>query len=268
MNDMGQMLETALQVVASRAPAHDTPDGGKIVIIPEGYVAERVAPLEAPLPRIKQSVTMHDKDSFVAYVKRYQSEATRVFAEPGFLAGGAAHVTAVFDYHMPGAADYGAHSSRYMPRYSDQWNRWAKVCGAPLKQAEFAEFIEEVRADIREPEAAKLLDVVRAFKASKKMEFDSVVYQANGDVKLVYDEKTLQTGASGVLPEQMKLGIPVYFRGDVYAVPVFIRYRVGNGGVQFQLKLDRADLIEDAAFTDMAAKIGEATGIDVYLGRR
>lgn len=68
--------------------------------------------------------------------------------------------------------------------------------------------------------------------------------------------------------ETMTLGIPVYFRGTVYAVPVLVRYRVGNGGVQFQLKMDRADLIEDAAFGELVAATDEATGIEVYLGRR
>jgi len=263
-----QTLETALNIVATRAPSHDTPDGGKLVIVPDGYRTERIGPLEPPLPRIRQAVTLHDKDSFVAYVKRYQSSATRIFAEPGFLSGGQAHVTAVFDYHEKDNAAYGVHSAKYCPRYSDQWNRWQKACSQPMKQAEFAEFIEEVRADIREPEAAKLLDVVRTFKASKRVEFDSVVYQSNGDVKLVYDERTQQTGASGALPEMMKLGIPVYFRGEAYAVPVFVRYKVGGGAVAFQIKPDRSDLIEDAAFTELAAKIGEAVGIDVYLGRR
>ena len=66
----------------------------------------------------------------------------------------------------------------------------------------------------------------------------------------------------------MTLGIPVYFRGTMYAVPVFVRYRVGNGAVEFQLKLDRADVIEDAAFAELTTEIASACGIEVYLGRR
>lgn len=44
MEDTATTLETALQVVASRAPSHDTPNGGKIVIVPVGYRAERISP--------------------------------------------------------------------------------------------------------------------------------------------------------------------------------------------------------------------------------
>lgn len=259
-------LETALQSVASRAPAHELPDGGKLVIVPEGYRAERVEPA---MPfRIKQAVTLHDRDSFVGYVNRFKSDATRVFAEPGFMAGGQAKMVAVLDYHDPAKPDHGQHVATYAPRYSEQWQRWTKACAAPFKQAAFAEFIEEVRADIVEPDAARLLDIVRAFKASKRVEFDSIVYQPNGDVKLGYEERTEQKGASGLLPEQMKLGIPVYYRGAAYAVSVFVRYRVDAGAVVFALKIDRAEIIEEAAFAELTAAVHEATGIDVYLGRR
>lgn len=269
MSDESTMLKEALDAVAARAPAHDAPNGGKIIIVPEGYRAESVRPLEEPIPRIKQAVVLHDKDSFVSYVNRFkQGEATRIFAEPGFLVNGQAHVTAVVDYHKNAAADYGVHTARYQPRYSDQWQRWQKACEAPLKQAEFAEFVEEVRSDIVEPDAAKLLDIVRTFKASKRVDFDSVVYQPNGDVKLGYEERTEQKGTSGVLPERMALGIPVYFRGSAYKVPVLVRYRVGGGGVQFSLKIDRANVIEDTAFSELTTAVQEATGIDVYLGRR
>lgn len=245
-----------------------TPDGGFVIAAPAGWNMHKTAPLEPPLPRIVQSVTLHDSDSFVAYVERYKSEATRLFAEPGFLANKAAHITAVFDYHQPATPDRCAHVARYQPRYSDQWKVWEAVDGKQMRQAEFAEFIEENRADIREPLAAPLLDIVRTFKASKKVEYDSVVYQPNGDVMLSYDERTNQQGKSGLLPEIMKLGIPVYFRGYPYAVPIFVRYRVGNGGVAFQLKRDRPDLVEDDAFNGLVKVIEEKTGIEVYLGHR
>ncbi len=262
-------LATALAAGAQKAPAHDMPAGGTALIVPQGYRVEKLPPLEDPIPaRIYQGVTLHDRDSFVAYVNRYKSEATRIFAEPGFLAGGQARVVGVLDYHKPQTADYGKHTATYSPRYSDQWQRWQRACAQTMKQAEFAEFIEEVRADIVDPDAAKLLDIVRTFKASKKVEFDSVVYQPNGDVKLTYDERTEQKGTSGSLPEQMKIGIPVYFRGSAYAVNVLVRYKVANGAVAFALKIDRGDLIEDTAFGELTKAIGEATGIDCYLGRR
>lgn len=260
------------EIAALARQNHDpipTPNGGHAIIVPEGYEVHSLPPLEEPLVRIRQAVSFHEAASFTSYVNRFKTKTTRLFAEPGFLAGvGSAHITAVLDYHGTAEADHCAHVASYRPRYSDQWQFWKKLCGQDLKQAAFAELIEESRSDIRQPDAASLLDIVRTFKANKKVEFDSVVYQPGGDVKLAYSEKTEQQGSSGALPETMQLGIPVYFRGTVYAVPVFVRYRVGGGAVTFALKLDRADVIEDAAFSELTAEIAVQTEIEVYLGRR
>ncbi len=260
-----RLMEQGAVVAGKHVIERDS--SSKVVIAPENFQVLPIPPLDPPLLRIEQAITLHDRDSFVAYVNRYKSSQTRMFSEPGFLAGGAAYVHAALDYHEPATPHHRVHNATYRLRYSEAWARWVKACQQPMKQGEFAEFVEENRNDIREPEAAKLLDIVRAFKASKRVEFDSVVYQANGDVKLAYDEKTQQQGQSGALPEKLTLGIPVYFRGVVYAVPVFVRYKVGAGAVQFALKLDRPDVIEDAAFGEVAKAIGEAVGIEVYLGR-
>lgn len=252
-----------------RAPI-TTPDGTTHIFVPEGYKLDRVPPLDPTLTRIKQHVVLHDADSFIEYIKRFSMSASQVFAEPGFLSkDGRATITAVLDYHDgPRTPDHASHVATYMPRYSEQWTRWVRTLPPVLKQAEFAEWVEENRADIVAPEAAKLLDIVRAFKASKKSEFNSVVYQPNGDVTLQYDERTEQLGSSGPLPELLQLGIPVYYRTEVYKVPVFVRFKVASGAVVFSLKPDRADLIEDNAFGGLLTRIAEATGLTKYVGRR
>lgn len=259
-------FEAVLAALNAGQKEHVMPDGGFAVALPHGYHLEKVPALEPPLKRIRQNVTMHDRESFIEYVECFKGDATRIFAEPGFLASGGAHVTAVFDYHKPETEpDRCAHTARYAPRYSEQWKRWTGATAA-FNQAEFAEFIEENRSDIREPAAANLLDLVRTFKANKKVAFNSVVYQRNGDLTLGYEEVT-DKASSTVVPEALTLGIPVHFRGPIYAVPVFIRYRVGSGGVAFSLKVDRADVIEDDAFQKMTDEIEQRVTIPVYLGR-
>lgn len=253
---------------AVNAPAVPLPAGGLGIVVPLGYGVKEFPPLSPKLERITAAVTMHDAMSFSAYVNRYKADQTRLFAEPGFVNGNQARVVATLDYHLPNAPEHCAHSSTYSPRYSDQWKRWITV--KDLTQVEFAEWIEDNRADIQVPEAASLLDIIRTFKASKAVEFDSVVHQPNGDTMLAYSEKTTQKNATTTMamPTELKLGIPVYFRGSRYAVPVLVKYRVGGGRVNFSLKVDRADIIEDTAFAEATAQIAEATGIEVYLGRR
>jgi uncharacterized protein YfdQ (DUF2303 family) len=243
-------------------------NGMKSFIIPEGFRVELIKPIELKLSRITQSVILHDGASLIDYVNTFKGAGSRVFAEPSFLAASrTAHISALVDYHVVDQPSHVTHTAVYHPRFSDQWMLWHKACAEPMDQAAFAEFIEENRADIREPLAAQLLDIVRTFKASRKVAFDSVVYQPNGDVSLGYEDKTVQTGTSGTLPEKLKLGIPVYFRGDLYEVPVWVRYRVGDGKVKFQLKMDRSDLIEAQAFDAVVASVATGTALPIHLGR-
>ncbi len=271
MDGVKEIAQSLIDLGAAAGKHVQTPDGGTAMVVPANFKVQTfppVTPAEPELRRITGGALLHDAESFIAYVNRYKSGATRIFAEPGFLAGGHAKFVAVMDFHEPGDKPaHCAHVATYAPRYSDQWAKWTKA--TTFEQVPFAEFIEENRTEIEAPPAAQLLDIIRTFKASKKVDFDSVVYQANGDVRLGYSEQSEAKGAqSSALPEQMTLGIPVYFRGRLYAVGVWIRYRVGNGKVTFQLKVDRPDVIEDDAFKELTEKVAADTGIEVYLGRR
>jgi uncharacterized protein YfdQ (DUF2303 family) len=260
-----------------------TPDGGQAVVVPHGYQLAKMPPLEPPLTHIKQGVTLHTPQAVIDYTNAYKTSATRIFAEPGFLAdGGKARVGVAFDYHrdnrlsagaedesrqeMP-APDRVAHKAVYTPRYSEAWDRWTEACGGKVfTQGEFAEFIEECRQDIVEPAAATLLDVVRMFKASKKQDFDSFMHEQSGSVKLHFSSEVQQQG-SVTLPEMMKIGIPVYYRTDRVEMDVFIRFRLAGGKVVFFMKLDRPDRVEEHAFDTLTAGIRDATSVPLHNGR-
>lgn len=272
MDGIKELAQQLVDLGAAAGKHVSTPDGGTAMVVPANFKVQTfppVTPAEPELKRINGGAQLHDVDSFVAYVNRYKGSATRIFAEPGFLASGGARIVAVMDFHEPNDQPrHCAHIASYTPRYSDPWARWMKA--SVFEQVPFAEFIEENRSEISEPPAAGLLDVVRTFKAFKKIDFDSVVYQSNGDVRLGYSEQSEAKGStpSSVLPERLTLGIPVYFRGRLYAVGIWVRYRVANGKVVFTLKVDRPDVIEDDAFRELTEKVATDTGIEVYLGRR
>lgn len=266
------VLEKVFEKGAATAPAIERPDGGKEVLLPEGYRAHTIPPLEAKLSRIRQSVTMYDAPSFADYVNKFKTPTTRIFALPGHLSkSGKAVVNAVIDYHgqsegeAAGKPEYAAHIANYAPRYSVQWERWNNA-GA-MQQDKFAEFIEENRDDIREPDAAVLLDLVTKFKATKKIEYNSVTHQPNGDVTIGWAENTEHHGKPGVtMPPTLTLGIPVFFKGKLYEVTALLRYRLADAKLTFVIKVDRPDIIEQAAFDEITKALQETTSIEPYLG--
>lgn len=250
-----------------RAPV-DMADGGKAIFTPPEWAMHKIPPLEAPLTHVKQVVTLFEMDAFVDYVNRFKTPATRIFAAPGHLHAGHAVVQAVLDYHADAATPgRNAHRAIFSPPYSEEWSRWAQLDQKQMRQADFAEMVEEHRRDIREPDGASLLELVRRFKASKVQSYDSVSYQNDGSMAINWQDKT--SGAPGVIPvpEQLVLGIPVFFKGTVYRLDVFMRYRLSEGTLIFHIKRDRPDYIEDAAFTEITSNIAAKTEITVYLGK-
>lgn len=261
-----EMIE-AIDALRADRPAQvvATPDGGSIVVCERNQRVEKIHPLEKMLPRIRQAPTFYDLASFTGYVTAFKTDTTRIFGVPGTIASdGRAKLTAILDYHGPGKPDHGAHVATYAPRYSEQWDKWTKAGSMP--QAAFAEFIEENRADISEPDAATLLDIVTKFRTTRKQEFNGVVYQPNGDVVIGWSDTTESAGKGVAVPTELKLGIPVFFRGTLYAVPVLMRYRVPDGKLTFTVKVDRAALIEQTAFDEIAKAASDATGIGVLIG--
>lgn len=261
-------LQTAFDMGRMSAKEIETDDGSRHIALPPNWKLAEVHPDNPRLDHIRQSVALYDEASFISYLKDYAGPSTRVFGAPGFmLSGHAPRIKAVIDYHGKDEPARGHHVAEFAPRYSDFWVRWIKkACAQPMSQAEFAELIEENRLDVASPAAARMIDIINNFKASKKVEFTSVIRQANGDVTLVNDEKTEQQGSSGPIPETMSLGIPVFFNGPRYEVPLWVRFRVGNGAVKFQIKAEMADRIEADAFNDIAKRITEQAGVAVYLG--
>jgi uncharacterized protein YfdQ (DUF2303 family) len=282
-DDIHKLMQAVFEQGRIAPTPIDTPDGGKLIVYPAGYQVRDIGPVEEPLPRIDQNVALHDLDSFIAYVNRFKHAdrgptaahegGPEIFGEPGFVSGTAARIVAKLDYHTPASPAYLKHTASYHPRYSEQWQRWHNVCKEAIGQAELAEFIEEASRDFLEPSAAQLMDIVRYFKASKAVQYDSAVYTNDGSIKINYSEEVMQQnrmkGASPdiMLPEKFKIQIPVYFRDASYAMNVFIRFNVHGGKVFFKLKLDRPDIIEDDAFEHLIEKVKTETEIVPFLGR-
>lgn len=245
----------------------DLPGGIKGVDVAPGHRVQTFDPPWPELERIAGTPVFHDAGSFSSYVNTFKSSDTAIFAEPGFLASSTTNVTAVLDYHGHATAhlpNHCAHVATYHPRYADQWSVWSVA--RSFTQVDFAEFLEENARDIVEPAAAQMLDLVRTFKANRKQAFNSIVYQHDGSVSLGYEDRA--SDGSTAMPDKIIVGVPVFFMGAAYRLGVFVRYKVGNGGVMFSLKPDRPDIIEADAFEDIRTAVTKDTGIQTYLGSR
>lgn len=263
-------LEKAFELGALKQQPIALNDGSQALLVPDGFGVKQFWPVDREQSKIvKANATLIDIDSFNSYVNKYKTPSTRIFAAPGYAPGasGQAYFKAVLDYHGDSqTVGTNRHTATYQPPYSEEWKLWVRTKHESMQQVDFAEFIEENRKDIRDPSAAFLLELVRRFKFKKTQNFESVVYQHDGSQAITWEDKVKNEEGTIPVPEELTVGLPVYFEGAAYPLTVFMRYRTAESKAYFTLKPDRADYVERAAFIEVAAKVSTETGVEVMLG--
>ena len=255
-NDVAKFVEV---LDAAREPVR-TADGYEAFLVPEGYNLETRSDGET----IHQTVTMHDAESFCAYVKRFKSQHTQIFADVN-----APVLRAIIDYHNPnGDAGLADHQCIFAVAHSEEWKRWREIDGKVLSQAEFADFVEENYADIHEPEPAKFLEIVTNVQNRRKISFSSGIRLSDGTHQISFTEED-DTKAKGYIavPSEFTLALPIFNGGARYKVRALLRYRIKDGRILFVVKLHRKVLEERAAFADICEAVENSTLIKPYMGR-
>jgi uncharacterized protein YfdQ (DUF2303 family) len=272
-------------------PAQELLDAGKALgapirldgyapclIVPEHY---KLVPLEPakPLPvldYIKSAVELTDVESFIAYVKRYQTAETVIFATLP-LNGAPPSFTAVFDYHAAKAdgaeqqARRVAHKATYPCPFSVEWLAWTERNGKPQPQMDFVNFIEANAIDVVAPDSATMMEMVMNFEARTEVVFTSKVDRTMGAKVLLFNEK-IDANSNGPLssmkvPEFLELRLPVFEGGEAFPIRARMEYRPRDGALKIAYHLLRPVDVLREALASLDADIEAATGIAPMSGR-
>ncbi|MEV4458491.1 DUF2303 family protein [Microbispora sp. NPDC049633] len=224
-------------------------------------------------PRRKTgTVRVQDVPSFVHYYGKHSDDQSEVYVDID-----AATVTAVLNAHMKtneiddpdDTARWGDHRLILTLAKTEAWKRWTGGDRKLIRQAEFADFIDDNRADIRKPSAADMLELVQQFQAIQKVTFQSATILSNGDRRLTFTEETeAGAGAKGSIevPSALELGIAPFDDSEPYAVTARFRYRIQGGQLLMGYLLDNADEVAKDAVKTVVAKLSEELGITVMRG--
>ena len=214
--------------------------------------------------RARAEVTAEDVTSLCAYINRFKTDATAIFAE---LA--AFRVVGIVDYHAPTAPAFRQHRASYAAPRAKEWVAWRQASGKKMAQVEFAQFIEDNQVDIAFPSGAEVLEVSRNLSAHKAVQFVSSISLSDGSRQLTYNETVDGATSRGNIkvPEEFVLGIPVFFGGPKYDVRARLRYRIEGGTLAMWFDLYRPEYIEQDAFQSTVSEIATATGITPYMGK-
>lgn len=242
-------------------------------VVPDGYrlttldLAGALDPHRSSPRRVHGTATVTDTASWLAYFGKHGSPASEVFGDVN-----ASIVTAILNApESPDIPHWGDHRVVLQLQLSPAWTAWKRLNGQLLTQEQFAEHLEDRLPDLREPDAATMLELAQTFQATKGVTFESGASLSSGQRRLQYLE-TIEGKAGNRgqidIPSQIKIQVPVW-RGVAIAVPMTarFRYRIAREGLRLAYVLDQVDDVLDAAWRSLLGELTETLPVPVLAGR-
>lgn len=151
-----------------------------------------------------------------------------------------------------------------------EWRTWLGVAGKDLSQLEFADFLEDHRLDVKDPDGATLLEIVTNITATRTAHFAQAQNLADGRIQFQVSEG-LETRAGKAhtltIPNSISLGLRPFAGGEAYRLDARLRYRINaEKGLSLSLRLDSPDDVIAHAFDQVVERITAQTGLPVYYG--
>ncbi len=243
------------------------------------FVLEDIEKYQPKPSRRRGTYAYDDAASFIAAVNADKHAGTTLYAKqdpknPRLLAvfngydrlADAAQAVSAGPDDLTG---WGDHRAAYACPLSEEWKTWTAYDAKVMKQAEFAEFLENNLPDITVPSGAELLTACSNLQAKRNVDFASAVNTTNGQVQFTYQETVTGAGSRQgqmVLPDRFKLGIPVFVNGDPWAVDARLRYRITDGGLALWFDLERPEKVLEHAFKDVVKAVSEGIGMAALMG--
>jgi uncharacterized protein YfdQ (DUF2303 family) len=239
----------------------------------------KVEDLERLLPaptRIKGGATLHNPESFVAYVAAFSEPGTVIFYNRDTKTFHAA-----LDYHIPNSPykamsekalpgesipSWSSHSASLTLRETPEWKAWVANSGRKFTQVEFGRFIEEHVADI--PDGYALEAIAINLQVKKSVEFSSGQRLNNGTVQFAFSEDVSGTSCQGTMeiPLTFALVVRPFEGGETQSVLCRFCYRLQDRTLSLWYELVQVDRVIAAATDQISDFIKNGTRVPVLAG--
>ena len=263
------LLEHASTGTAIPVRFVETDDGSRIELADDiGQYMERNR--RAPLRR-KGTTVLSELGAFCAFVSRYKSEASAIYADVEQMT-----LTCVFNEAPAGEvlAAWRDHRAVYAAPRSPAWIEWTRLDGREMDQDSFADFIEAhlehliTGRDVDAkpyPAPVEVLQMARDLTVLTKGTFKRTVNPTNGS--MILECKNEEDTGSTVIPRAFLIGIPVFDGGAPYQVECRIRMQMQNGRPMFRYQMHRRTEIERDAFLEVRLTAADQTALPLFAGK-
>jgi uncharacterized protein YfdQ (DUF2303 family) len=219
-------------------------------------------------PRRTGNATLHEVESFIAYVNRYKIQGqTTLWADAKAFT-----MAAVLDDAPEGAditkAGWCEHRARYICPRSPEWIAWTGLEGKALRQEAFAQLLEDRLEELTSgdgfPAPAEMLSMARSLTINVQGKFRRQIDPTTGTGILQHENE--HGAGSTKIPRAFLLALRVFDGGATYRVEARIRFSLTAEGPTFSFNLHRREVIERDAFGEVRERVGSATGLVVFAG--
>lgn len=229
------------------------------------FIRQEITPKGEILPKpafIDQLVNIDQAMSLVAYVNRFKTDNTVIFADVEEKT-----ISAVIDYHKAASEGPGLveHRAVLQLAHSHEWETWGAISGRMYDQKAFARMLDVNSDDIASPAAAELLEKVMDLEMS---------------TSITVQRKLVQTGSArgegGVNRKVDGTALPAFF---ILRIPVFtgepsVEVRAmtldnidGNTGkISLGLELVRQRIIIEQELARITREIATLTSVPMIMG--
>lgn len=274
----------------------DAEKGVPFAIVPDNMAVESLKKifdeyLEKP-ERVKGIITARNLESFVGMTNRFKNENSMIFFDGRAQQKSiSASLLAVLNYHPSGGddrdAEWSDHRVSYSLETSNELKTWLAKNGEAMSQADFAAFLENNAADLAmvsvdghlgmkanfgsvtpafaTPSAIILLSRGIEIRANEK--YHAAYRAENGTMNMQFTSQHEGTDGQPInVPQWFAVSVRIFEDGEVYTVPVRLRYRVKDGAVSWFYEIYRMQDIFEGAFFDSVDKAAKQTALTICKG--
>lgn len=267
----GRDAQAVIDVATAAAEPQELEAGKRYsVVVPHGgRLAEIDTEAQLDRPRRRTGVTTHfTGESLAGYISDYREPGTTLWADIE-----RSSMVAVLNDHvrLTDLGGWADHRAVFTARKTVEWQRWTAADNKLGDQVAFAEHIELGLAEIRDPNAATMLELAQHFEAKKDVNFRSANILDNGQRQLVYEETIQATaGRKGdiTIPKEFKLGLIPFEGCEPYPVTARLRYRIREGHLQIGYILDHPEEVLRRAFDDVVLNVESLVELQAFRGTR
>lgn len=230
-----------------------------------------------PAPRsIRAEQKFNDVRGFVEYCRDFKSESTVIFAS-------ATEAKAIFDYHQKDSPSWCSHTATLSLKKASGWDLWQKNNNQWKKQEDFADFLDRGVSEVIVPTQADLLELVRQFRVTSKMEVDADISAGGSTLNFREETRGKPAKESIEMPEKITVRLLPYegaerinsYIDDIskhivhFEMQARLYWRfersTDRGSLQFKYSLLNLDKAEDETLESIRAALSGATGIKTYI---